>query len=62
MAKTDIWMPFDPNNNTYKWLEKETSVNRKTWTVVVSVGVSMLIADYLGRKRILDRFIPGFVK
>ena len=62
MTKTDIWMPFDPNNSTYKWLEKETSVSRKTWLVVASVGISMFIADYLGRKRILDRLMPGSAK
>jgi|TARA_B100001094_G_scaffold251853_1_gene249758 hypothetical protein len=46
----EIWNPFDAKNPVYKQLAKKTAINNKTWRIVGSVAVVMIIADYAGKK------------
>ena len=45
-----LWMPFDKNNETYKWLEKETALNRNTWRWIGATALAVVVARYMGNR------------
>ena len=52
---TEIWNPFDDGNPVYKELSKQTAINRKTWRIVGSIAVLMVIADQVGNSNSWSR-------
>ncbi len=42
---TEVWNPFDDGNPVYKELAKQTAINRKTWRVIGTIAVAMVVAD-----------------
>tara|TARA_B100000287_G_scaffold229135_1_gene215991 strand:+ start:1514 stop:1684 length:171 start_codon:yes stop_codon:yes gene_type:complete len=45
-----LYVPFDKNNDTYKWLEKETALNRSTWRYIGITAIAVVIARYMGNR------------
>jgi hypothetical protein len=46
----EIWNPFDDKNPVYKQLAKQTAITNKTWRLVGSIAVLIVVADFAGKK------------
>ena len=39
MANDEIWTPFDPNNDTYKYVSKQTGLNKNLVRNLTIMGI-----------------------
>ena len=46
----EIWNPFDDKNPVYKQLAKQTAITNKTWRLVGSIAVLIVVADFAGKR------------
>ena len=46
----EIWNPFDDKNPVYKQLAKQTAITNKTWRLVGSIAILIVVADFAGKK------------
>ena len=51
MANEEIWTPFDPNNDTYKYLAKQTGLNKNLVRNLTVMGIVIGGAYVAGRMR-----------
>ena len=51
MAKDEIWTPFDPNNDTCKYVAKQTGLNKNLVRNLIVVSAVIGVSYVAGRMR-----------